>query len=65
MHPVPGFVACFVKFWFSELWPLQFVEKHINILEAFCIMVAVATWGPLVANSLFILLCDNEAMVTL
>jgi hypothetical protein len=60
-----GYGARFGNEWFSGMWCTSQVpiDVHINILELYCVMLAIATWGPQIRNTSFILLCDNLSVV--
>ena len=48
---------------FATRVPRPHRPKHINWKEAFAILFALAKWGPRLAGSKVIFMCDNQAIV--
>jgi hypothetical protein len=59
-----GFGGRYKDRWFSGTWPTLDSNLHINILELYAVMLAIAIWGPLIRDSSFELLCDNQSVVS-
>jgi hypothetical protein len=51
--------------YFSRKFPVSVTQahSHINSLELITVMVALKIWAPQLANSRFLIYCDNEASV--
>ena len=57
-----GFGGIFGKRWFYGEWPPCFASYHITIKELVPIVIALETWGHLVANKCIEFYTDNEAV---
>ena len=49
--------------WFSEAFPDQFQDFHINVLEFFAVVSAVFTWGDRWRNSSILFHTDNTGVI--
>lgn len=59
-----GWAAVFGRQWTAQIWPSDFKNYHINILELIPIVIAFELWGPQVKKQQKIVLhSDNEATV--
>ena len=57
-----GYGGMFGKQWFYGEWPSCFARYHITVKELFPIVVALETWGHLIANRCIEFYTDNEAV---
>ena len=58
-----GYGAVFGRKWLYGEWPENWKRLGISFLELFPIVVAVKTWGNLLANNNVYFFTDNEALV--
>ena len=57
-----GYGGIFGKRWFYGEWPLSWALYHITVKELFPIILALETWGHLIANKYIYFYTDNEAV---
>lgn len=58
-----GYGAVFGKHWLYGSWPDKWKAFNITILELYPIVIAVETWGHLMANRCVVFFTDNRALV--
>ena len=58
-----GFGGCFQKEWIYGGWSGPWLGKDILVLEAYAVVVAVATWGQSLRDRSILLHVDNQALV--
>ena len=58
-----GFGGVFAKRWFSNQWPVSWLQYHITIRELFPIVLAIHFWGPRLQNKCVQFHTDNMALV--
>ena len=57
-----GYGGVFQKSWFYGRWPRSFEKYHITVKELFPIVIALESWGHLIANKCIEFYTDNEAV---
>ena len=60
-----GYGALFRNHWFKGLWPDQWKDFNITVLEFFPIVLAVVVWGQHFANSKVEFVTDNAAVMSI
>ncbi len=58
-----GFGACYGSNWIQGVWPSEWKDFHINILELYPILALVETFGHKFRNSVIRFHCDNSSVV--
>ena len=58
-----GFGAILGNEWFSGIWPSQWKQYDITILEFYPIVIALHLWANKLSNKRIILYTDNEAVM--
>ncbi len=61
--PKKGFGACYGSNWIQGVWPSEWKDFHINILELCPILALVETFGHKFRNSVIRFHCDNSSVV--
>ena len=58
-----GFAAIYGTHWFQGRFPPSWSHTNIAVKELLPIVLAVQLWGPLMANSRMLCMCDNMSIV--
>ena len=58
-----GFAAIYGTHWFQGRFPPSWSHTNIAVKELLPIVLAVQLWGPLMANSRMLFMCDNMSIV--
>ena len=58
-----GFAAIYSTHWFQGRFAPSWLHTNIAVKELLPIVLAVQLWGPIMANSRMLFMCDNMSIV--
>lgn len=58
-----GFGAVFKSHWCYGIWPKEWQNRNIAILESYPIVLSILLWGNMMQNQCIVFYTDNEALV--